>query len=135
MKKIIFIIFIFVNLYATDNYTLKLYEAILPKIFDVPIKVYIKDDIKSILSVSREFIVVDSCDETVDILIGKHFDNLPESCQKKPVFATSYNEYKDNIHSFGAFYWRKGRPQIRFNQINLQKYNLVLPTELQKYMR
>lgn len=138
MKKIL-IIFILVYttlLNGSDKYELKLYEKVLPSIFTTtPIKVYVDKNTKELLKNSNKFEIMDSCDDATVLLIGKSFVNIDSQCQGKPMFSTSYRGFKNGTNSFGAFYWRKGRPQIRFKRDVLDKYNLFLPNSLQKYAK
>ena len=134
MKKIFFIhLCIYTLLNASNDYELKLFETILPSIFkQQPITVYLDNDMSLLLQDSVKFKIVQSCNSSVVILIGKNFNNLSTECKNKPIFATSYRDYK-NDNSFGAFYWRKGRPQLKFKRAVLKRYNLVLPDNLQRY--
>jgi len=137
MKKILFIWLLLVSvLLANNNYELKIYEKVLPTIFiDTPIKVYVDKRIKELLQESDKFEILTRCDDKVELIVGKNFKNLPLECREKPLFATSYRWYKKHPNSLGAFYWRKGRPQIRFKKDTFIKYNLSLPHGLQKYAR
>jgi len=133
IKKIIFlIVLIFNNLLANKNYELELYEKILPLIFDKSsIKVYADSEAKQILKNSKIFIIIDSC-QNADLLIGKNKKSFLNKCLNKPLFATSYKGFKLK-NSFGAFYWRKGRPQLRFKLDTINKYKLNLPSNLKRY--
>jgi hypothetical protein len=81
------------------------------------------------------FNVTSICDDTVSVVIGRRVNDLPLECQDKPIFATNYRVYKKNQNAFGAFYWRKGRPQLKLNKERMQTLNLSLPNDLQKYIR
>ena len=121
-------------LFAEDSYELKLYESVLPMIFkNTPIHIYADADIKKLLSKSTLFKIVSVCDNNTTLIIGKNFTNLPESCEDKPLFATSYRWYKNHKNSIGAFYWRKGRPQLKFKKEALYDFNITLPQALSKY--
>jgi len=121
-------------LFANDNYELKLYENILPAIFKTtPIKVYADKNIAKLLSKSKNFVITSICDQSVSLIIGKNFKNISYDCQDKPLFATSYRWYKNYKNSIGAFYWRKGRPQLKFKRKALNRFNIELPKELLKY--
>ncbi len=135
MKRII-IIFVFFTtiLNASNNYELKLYEKILPPIFSkIPLTVFADKDANELLNISKKFKIVTNCNEAVVILIGRNFLNIPDDCKDKPIFSTSYRSFKNSKNSFGAFYWRKGRPQIKFKNKVLVRYNLTLPNFLRKY--
>jgi len=137
MKKILLtpFIFVFTLLNASGNYELNLYETVMPVIFmERPIIVYVDDESYLLLKDSVRFKVVKTCDESVTLLIGENFTNVSSVCKNKPIFSTSYRDFKEYNNSFGAFYWRKGRPQIKFKGDALRKYKLVLPTSLQRYV-
>lgn len=137
MKKIILLIFILLSsCFCDDNYELRLYEKILPSIFeDNPIFIYTDEDSFDVLKDSSKFHIVENCDDSVVVLLGKNLDDLPYVCQDKPIFSTSYRYFKTNANSFGAFYWSKGRPQIRFKKLALEKFHLQLPKNFRKYVK
>ncbi len=134
MKKLLFLILSTI-LFAGEDYELKLYEKVLPILFSQN-KISVYADIKSeeLLYDSKILILSKDCRDAT-FLIGKNFDNLENSCKNKPIFATSYRSFTELENSFGAFYWRKGRPQIKFNSSNIEKFNLFLPKSLQKYSK
>jgi len=136
MRKGLFTLFFTLTLLnAQSDYELKLYETIIPSIFkNRPVRVYLDKDIQSILSSSKKFTILKKCDASVDLLIGKKFENLPNICQNKPLFTTKYRTFKENRNSFGAFYWRKGRPQIKFKKSTLLRYDIHLHNSLQRYI-
>ncbi len=135
MKKI-FLIWIFLHqiLLANSSYELKLYEKVLPSIFTkLPIKVFVDKSTKKLLKDSDKFEIVSVCNDDVVLVIGKNFHNLSANCKEKPLFATSYRWYKNYKNSLGAFYWRKGRPQLRFKKDTFKRYNINLPEDLMRY--
>lgn len=89
---------------------------------------------KEIVFLSDRLIITQECEEAL-VLIGKSIEHFPQECKEKPFFSISYNGFKSNENSFGAFYWRKGRPQIKFKKKALEKFNIVLPDSLKKYVR
>ena len=124
------------TLFAKESYELQLYEKILPAIFNIaPITIYADPETKKILQKSKVFRLVDKCDRSVDLLVGKDFVNVPYACQDKPIFATNYRTLRDNDNSFGAFYWIKGRPQVRFQRNVIKQFDLILPDYLRRYMK
>jgi len=136
MKKILILIISLNIILADNNYEQKLYEKVLTSIFtNIPIRIYADNDTKEILKYSSKFKLVDHCDRDTLILVGKKFDNLDEVCKNKPIFATTYKGFKYMKNSFGAFYWRKGRPQIKFKKNMIDFYGLDLPESLRKYAK
>ena len=136
MKYIILLIGLTIGLFSDTKYELKLYQNILPIIFEKEVLfVFTQDEEQlNIIKDSSVFTVVKNCAES-DLIIGKEFDKLPTECLDKPIFATSYRSFVNSQNSFGAFYWRKGRPQIKFKLENIEKYNLDLPNSLIKYAK
>ena len=133
-KIIVTILFLFSSLNANDNVTLKLYEKVLTSIFhSQTIKVFVDEQSKEILKNSDVFEIVDSCDKSVVVLVGS-FSTLAGSCENKPIFSTSYRAFKYTPNSFGAYYWRKGRPQLKFKRKTLDKFHLSLPVTLERYI-
>jgi hypothetical protein len=131
MKKIISIL-LFIGLYvnADVNYELKFYERVIPLIFKTPVHIYADSDIKFILKNSSKFIIEKNCKDAV-VLIG----NIKNTNCTKPLFATDYEVYKLSPNSFGAFYWRKGRPQLKFKRDKLKEFNIKLDKTLEKYIK
>ncbi len=136
MKKLLIILLLFsINIFANSNYELKLYEKVLPIIFDIKYPVvYADSHTKEILKNSKIFTLTNNCNE-VDFMMGKNLIDLNSNCNNKPIFATSYRGFKNMQNSFGAFYWRKGRPQIKFKQDIIIKFNLYIPQTLRKYVK
>jgi hypothetical protein len=136
MKNIfVILIFLFNIAMANTNYELKLYEQILPIIFKTKtLNVYADDKTKEILIHSKKIKLVKNCIDAT-LLIGNNFPNIPSSCLNKPIFGTTYRSFKKNSNYFGAFYWRKGRPQIRFKLDVIKKQKLNLSDNLRKYAK
>ncbi|WP_333803929.1 hypothetical protein [Sulfurospirillum sp.] len=70
-----------------------------------------------------------------DIVYGSNFETLPASCKTLPRFSTDYEIFQKDEHVIGAFYWRKGRPQLRFNEERCERFEIVLPPELVRYVQ
>ena len=70
-----------------------------------------------------------------DIVYGSHFETLPQACQSLPRFSTDYEIFQKDTYVIGAFYWRKGRPQLRFNQERCERFEIFLPSELVRYVQ
>ncbi len=135
MKKVVLILFIScIALFSDNTYELKLYEKILPLLFkNKPLIIFTDKNTYQILKQSKKFEISQTCDQNTTVIIGKNFEEIPDSCKNKPLFATSYRWYKNYPNSFGAFYWRKGRPQLKFNKKRSEKLHIILPESLKKY--
>jgi len=67
------------------------------------------------------------------LVYGSAFESLPLACKALPRFSTDYDDFQKDKNSIGAFYWRKGRPQLRFNKERCEAFNIILPNELVQY--
>jgi len=74
------------------------------------------------------------CDHA-DIIYGSNFETLPPSCKVLPRFATDYDVFQKDEQVIGAFYWRKGRPQLRFDKERCERFEIFLPEELVRYVQ
>jgi len=133
MKKFILLIYLAVTVFANNKeYELKLYEKVLGSIFEEEIiNIYSDEQLKDILLKSKKFLIVDSCKKAT-VLIGNDFKT---KCDNLPCFATSYKMFKKEENVIGAFYWRKGRPQLKLKTNVLNKFALNLPENLKKYSK
>lgn len=136
MKNILLFTLLTLSLFSSENYELKLYQNLLPTLFEKKsIYIYTQDaQQRNLFKESPLFILSKNCSDA-DMIIGKSFDNLSHECYEKPLFATTYRSFKGTKNAFGAFYWAKGRPQIQFKLKVVQKYNLHLPPNLSKYAK
>jgi len=136
MKQILLILLVTIELISDTHYELKLYESILPTLFQKKsLTIYTQErEQKNILKNSLVLKLSNSC-SNADLIIADNLAEMPEVCISKPLFTTSYRSYRDAKNTFGAFYWRKGRPQIHFKLETIKRYNLHLPNYLQKYAK
>jgi len=135
LRGFIIVLILITNVFGSnENYELKLYEKILPSIFKKHFLIYTDSKNKDIIEYSSNLKMAVNCRDA-DLLLGKGFKNLSATCQDKPVFSTSYRSFLNNPNAIGAFYWRKGRPQIRFKADALKKYDLKLPKSLEEFVR
>jgi hypothetical protein len=131
MKKFIILIYFSINIFANNqDYESKLYEKVLGSIFNNDIiTIYSDEGLKDTIRKSSKFIIVDNCEDAV-VSIGKIFKS---KCEKLPLFTTNYKVFKNEPNVIGAFYWRKGRPQLKLKSDVLNDFNLTIPNSLQKY--
>lgn len=87
---------------------------------------------QEILSYSKSMKSAASC-SNADMIIT-HTKNLPRCDKEVLVFATNYLAFKELPNAIGAFFYQKGRPNIIFRKENLEKYNIMLPSEFNKYI-
>lgn len=132
MIRYILLSFIFiVYSYASHSYEKALYEKIFPLIFHKKIvKIYTYKPYKKIFKNSKKIIIVNNCQKS-DLYFGNLKDDF--FCKNKPLFVTTYKDFENNDNVIGAFYWRKGRPQLRFREKAFKKFYLLFPKAFRKY--
>ncbi len=145
MRKILILFILFYgHLYALDrDSTLKIYHKLFfslsPK---AEISVYVNDnEYRQVFLTSKRLRLVSDPKEADIVLItnartlDKVFtQNQTSEIGKKPIlFVTDYHLLDRSEEIVGAFYWRKGRSQLLFVKNRLDKYNITLPDEYQKF--
>ncbi len=127
MKKLIFILFSAVLLFAGAEK--QLFEKLFTQLFQKKtILIYTNNKYKKIIDGSIHLIVIDKC-KYADIQFGVYDKNC-----SKPVFVLDYYKYKKNPDVLGAFYWRKGRPQLRLRKKIIKKYHLHIAKDFEDYV-
>ncbi len=106
-----------------------LFQRLFTELFDKkPVYVYTSAKYEKILEPSVNIIIVKSC-KKADIQFGI----VDRNCSK-PVFVLDYYVYKKNPNILGAFYWRKGRPQLRLRRKIIEKYHLHICKDFEDYV-
>ena len=124
LKKLIVLLFPLI-LFAQLRGVQELVDTIFPLIVQKKvIKVYTNFRYASMFN-HAPFVIV-PCDEA-DIVFGN------ENNCSKPHFVLDYTIFKRNSNAFGAFYYRKGRPQLKFKKHLLLQYFGTIPEELKEY--
>lgn len=129
MKKIFFVFIIIQNILATNLGEHKIISFIFNSLIDKNvISIYTEDeDIRDILN-DTDFKIALFCENSDLIYNSKEI----KSCDK-PLFTNKYITLKESKSSIGAFYWKKGRPNIIFLNKRLEQYDLKLSSDLIKY--
>ena len=120
MKKLILLLAIVI----VNANEIELFENLFTQLFHKKeINIYTK---KYSYFNSRILKKVDSC-KKADLVLGELDCN-------KPRFVLNYHNFKKDKMAIGAFYWRKGRPQLRLRKDNILKYHLYLSKEFSEYL-
>lgn len=127
MKNILLLSVIIVNVFALSSEEKFLLAHLFTELFHKPVvKIYSKE-VKSFTP--KNIILVKNCNNA-DLILGKSND---KNCSK-PVFVLDYYDYKNNKNAIGAFYWRKGRPQVRLRKKLILKYNLHITDDMKDFV-
>ncbi len=137
MKKIILLLTLSIYSLFAGNIPVKvrIIEKIsLALVKKLPINILVQENENiSLLKNSKILNQVHSCEKADMILIKK--ENKYTSCKIPPlIFATSYLGFKNSPSAIGAFFYQKGRPNIILKKDKLDKYNIKLSEEFDKYI-
>ena len=139
MKKIIFLfLFVISSIFASDSSD-KLRTDIVKSIVmgiknSESMTIWSDDDkIMKALRSSDKFEVVDNCSDAKLVILNKKA-NLPKNIEHKHIFVLDYNLLRKIPDSFGAFFWKKGRPNIVFLKPRVEKHSLELSANLTPYL-
>lgn len=105
-----------------------LYDKLFTTLFSKKlVKIYtINPDIKKLRF--RHLMFVKNCSDA-DVIIGQ----IEQNCTK-PVFVLDFKKYKEYKDAIGAFYWRKGRPQLRLREKAIKKYHLKINDDFKDFI-
>ena len=134
LKPLILLVFSFTISFAeTPEQELIVKVFKLLSINNTPVSVYEHNPSISLRGSTFTY-VIEQCSHA-DMVYGSRFETLPQACKTLPRFTTEYELFQNDEHVIGAFYWRKGRPQLRFSKERCEKFNIFLPPELVRYVQ
>jgi len=137
--KIILSILLFASLLFANNHNnslkIQILENICSGIKNIKAMPIYSDDIeiqKAFKNVHR-FNVVENFNDAKLIILSKNVDKI-KKFPKKHIFVLNYDLLETIPNSFGAFFWKKGRPNIVFIKPRLKEQLLKLSSELEPYI-
>lgn len=68
------------------------------------------------------------------LLILENKANLDKNCHEKAVFVLDYTLLKDVPQSFGAIFWKKGRPNIVILAPRAKAHSITISNTLDEYV-
>lgn len=125
----IFVCFIiFSGLLFSQEIEVKLFARLFTSLFHKK-TVYVYTENKKYQNLQSVFLInVKNC-KKADIVLG-----VSKECKNKPHFLLDYYNYIKDKNALGAFYWRKGRPQLRLRKKIILKYHLYTAPEFEDYL-
>jgi len=117
----------------TITYERKIYNKVLHTLYVKPtINVY--TDKKNYIRFPKEnnFNIVDKCDQSDVVFLS--YESSLVYCADKPIFVDNYNDFISIPNVIGAFYYRKGRPQLKLNKDYINQFDLNIDKSLLKYV-
>ncbi len=89
-------------------------------------------DHKNIIQQSKKINAVDNSDDARLIIVAK---KVPQNFSNNAVIITTeYSLLEKDERIIGAFFWQKGRPNLLFLRNRMQKANVTLGHEFDKYI-
>jgi hypothetical protein len=115
-------------LLTAQNIEIKLFSKLFTTLFGKKtVSVYTEN--KRYQHIKSKFLkIVQDCDKS-DIVLG-----VSKKCKDKPHFLLNYYSYKNDKNAIGAFYWRKGRPQLRLRKKSIKKYRLHMSDDFSEFL-
>ena len=92
-----------------------------------------EDSVKDAFISLHKFEVVNDFKKADLIILKNNFASL-DKYKNKHIFVLDYNLLNKIPNSFGALFWKKGRPNIVFIKSRLDKQKLYLSSELKPYI-
>jgi len=130
MKKYILILLIGgTSLYGVSSES-KIIKLIFTSLLNKSeISVYVEELPKKEIVKEAGFSIANICSKADIVYASK----ILLGCEEKPLFTDSYMSFLNEENAIGAFYWKKGRPNILFLRHRVEKFQLHMPKKLQKY--
>ena len=122
MKKLVILLISLQTLFGYNS-EVELFNKLFTILFQ---KKEIKIYTKKYTFLTPQLKIVSSC-KLADLTLGEL------NCSK-PKFLLDYYNFKNDKNAIGAFYWRKGRPQLRLRKKELEKYKLFISKNFEDYL-
>jgi len=139
MRALIIFLFLITASFASEE-RIDIKAQILEKIFaniNINETITIWTDNEELLEEFKKssyLIVTDDCAvATLIVVEAKTSIENDESCRNKPIFVLNYEMLKDIPESFGAFFWKKGRPNIVIVEPRMRNQSIRVSSELDAY--
>jgi len=93
------------------------------------------DDKEIIFEIKRnnKFLTTKNCQDAT-LIILKDKNNLPNMCSDIHIFVLNYKLLSEIPKSFGALFWKKGRPNIVIVEPRIKAQNIITTSNLRPYL-
>lgn len=119
----------------TDSIKIQILEKIITEI-SIEREVYIWSDNQDILTHLNEHNKLNTSESCKDatIIILENKNTLPAGCASKHIFVLNYQLLSDIPQSFGALFWKKGRPNIVILKSRINAQSIKISNDLKPYL-
>jgi len=129
LKKIFLLLIIFnAVVFALNDTEIKLFEKLFTTLFQKDVVIVYSEQSRYKNLNTLHLKSVKNC-YRADIVLG-----VSKYCKYKPHFLLNYYNYMDNSDAIGAFYWRKGRPQLRLRKKQILRWHLHISPEFKEFL-
>lgn len=139
MKKLLLVLLLLKTVLSAAYQDEEMAVKVLEKVFanleiGETIKIYSNDKgIESEFAKRKQFAIAPRC-ENASLLVLTDEVELDKSCKSKATFVMSYELLRKNKQSFGAFFWKKGRPNIILLKPRMQSQNISSSSALEGFV-
>lgn len=139
MKAIVITLILAFSLFASDNKDVIRAQIIEKIISNISIQdvITVWSDNKELIATFRKssnIITTDDCDKANIVVVEDAKNMEDKNCKNKPIFVLNYNLLKELPESFGAFFWKKGRPNIVIIKPRTLSHGIRVEKELEAYV-
>jgi len=136
MQKIILILILCTSfLNASNDISTKIIATLLKQLEGNKYRVWIDPHTeKNSIIITKEQLNTTKHCEDASILLLYSDTPIDSKCKNKVIFVLDYALLHKNTNAVGAFYWKKGRPNIVFIRPRLEQYKLKLSKSYDKYI-
>ncbi len=113
----------------------KILEKVVSEIsIDKQIKIWSDDkEIIAQIKKSNKFTTTTNCQDATFIIL-KEKKNLSDVCSNICIFVLNYKLLSEIPKSFGALFWKKGRPNIVIVEPRIKAQNITITSNLKPYL-
>jgi len=117
------------------SHQVKILEKVVSEIsINKQIKIWSDDkNIINELRKSNKFITTKNCQDATFIIL-KNKENLSNICNSTHIFVLNYKLLSELPQSFGALFWKKGRPNIVIVEPRIKAQNIKVTNNLRPYL-
>lgn len=138
MRAIILVLLLALPSFATEaslDLEVKIIEKILKELSINKEKIIWSDNKKicQALNIRKLVYTTPKCEDAT-IVILQDEENLPKECSKSIIFVLNYELLSKVPESFGAFFWKKGRPNIVILKSRLKTLSIQTTSSLEPYL-
>ncbi len=136
MRKIILILILFSTfISASNDISTKIVATLLKQLAGNKYKVWLNTHTdKNPITINKKHLnIINNCEDASVLLLYSDI-SIDNKCKNKIILVLDYTLLHKYTNAVGAFYWKKGRPNIVFIRSRLKQHNIKLSESYDKYI-